>query len=37
MWSWSVVENFFLNCLDFYFREEYMDRAGRRVAGWEED
>ena len=35
MRSWSVVEKFSLNCLfDFYFREEYMDRARRRVAGW---
>ena len=41
MWSWSVVENFSLNCLlisiDFYFREEYMDRVRRRQAGWESD
>ena len=40
MRSWSVVENFSLNCLlisiDFYFREEYMDRV-RRPAGWESD
>ena len=33
MQSWSVVEKFSLNCLDFYFREEYMDRARRR--GWD--
>ena len=41
MRSWSVVENFSLNCLlisiDFYFREEYMDRVRRRQAGWESD
>ena len=41
MWSWSVVENFSLNCLlisiDLYFREEYMDRVRRRQAGWESD
>ena len=38
MRSWSVVENFSLNCLfDFYFREEYMDRVRRRQAGWKSD
>ena len=41
MQSWSVVENFSLNCdlisIDFYFREEYMDRVRRRQAGWESD
>ena len=41
MRSWSVVENFSLNCLlisiDFYFREEYMDRVRRWQAGWESD
>ena len=41
MRSWLVVENFPLNCLlisiDFYFREEYMDRVRRRQAGWKSD
>ena len=41
MRSWSVVENFSLNCLlisiYFYFREEYMDRVRRRWAGWKSD
>ena len=41
MRSWSVVENVSLNCplisIDFYFREEYMDRVKRRQAGWKSD
>ena len=41
MRSWSVVENFSLNCLlisiGFYFREENMDRVRRWQAGWKSD
>ena len=41
MWSWSIVENFSLNYLlisiDFYFREEYMDRVRRWKAEWKSD